>query len=95
MIPAPDATTLENLKYVTDLIKTEVNVKEIQVVTTEDSTIKLVKALNPTLKLWVKIRQADERNCSSRECVYTGSNWRSRENGQIILPCQVAKWWWN
>ena len=54
VIPAPDATTLENLKYVTDLIKTEVNVKEIQVVTTEDSTIKLVKALNPTLKLWVK-----------------------------------------
>jgi len=50
VIPVPDQKTLEELQYVADLIKTEVNVKELQIVTNENSTIKLVKRIKPNFK---------------------------------------------
>ncbi len=50
VIPAPDAKTLEQLSYISSLIKTEVNIKELEVVTAEDSSISLVKRIKPNFK---------------------------------------------
>ena len=51
VIPAPDQETLEALLRVEDLIKSEVNVKEIVIVRAEDSEIKLVKKIKPNFKV--------------------------------------------
>ena len=51
VIPAPDQETLEALLRVQDLIKSEVNVKEIVIVRAEDSEIKLVKKIKPNFKV--------------------------------------------
>ena len=51
VIPAPDQTALEALMRVADLIKSEVNVKELQIVNKEDSTIQLVKKIKPNFKV--------------------------------------------
>ena len=50
VIPAPDSKTLEQLRYVAALIKSEVNVKELQIVKAEDSEIQLVKKIKPNFK---------------------------------------------
>ncbi len=50
VIPAPDAETLANLQYVAELIKNEVNVKELQVVSKAESEIQLVKKTKPNFK---------------------------------------------
>jgi len=50
VIPAPDQTTLEQLLYVSNLIKSEVNVKDLQIVKAEESEIKLVKKIKPNFK---------------------------------------------
>ena len=51
VIPAPDQDTLEALLHVQDLIKSEVNVKEMVIVRAEDSEIKLVKKIKPNFKV--------------------------------------------
>ena len=51
VIPAPDQETLEALLHVQDLIKSEVNVKEMIIVRAEDSEIKLVKKIKPNFKV--------------------------------------------
>ena len=51
LIPAPDQETLEALLRVEDLIKSEVNVKELVIVRAEDSEIKLVKKIKPNFKV--------------------------------------------
>ena len=51
VIPAPDQETLEALLHVQDLIKSEVNVKEMVIVRAEDSEIKLVKKIKPNFKV--------------------------------------------
>ena len=51
VIPAPDQETLEALLRVQDLIKSEVNVKELVIVRAEDSEIKLVKKIKPNFKV--------------------------------------------
>ena len=51
VIPAPDQETLEALLCVEDLIKSEVNVKEMVIVRAEDSEIKLVKKIKPNFKV--------------------------------------------
>ena len=51
VIPAPDQETLEALLRVEDLIKSEVNVKELVIVHAEDSEIKLVKKIKPNFKV--------------------------------------------
>ena len=50
VIPVSDQATMEALNLVADLIKAEVNVKELQVVTSDQSTIKLVKRIKPNFK---------------------------------------------
>ncbi len=51
VIPAPDQETLKALLRVQDLIKSEVNVKELVIVRAEDSEIKLVKKIKPNFKV--------------------------------------------
>ena len=51
VIPAPDAETLHALLHVQDLIKSEVNVKELQIVRAEDAEVQLVKKIKPNFKV--------------------------------------------
>ena len=51
VIPAPDKETLEALLHVQDLIKSEVNVKELVITTAENSEVKLVKKIKPNFKV--------------------------------------------
>ena len=51
VIPTPDAQTMEALQHVSDLIKSEVNVKELLIVRAEDSEVKLVKKIKPNFKV--------------------------------------------
>ncbi len=50
VIPVVDVTAKEELLYVADLVKTEVNVKELQVVLADESDIRLVKRVKPNFK---------------------------------------------
>ncbi len=50
VIPVVDAIAKEELLYVADLVKTEVNVKELQVVLADESDIRLVKRVKPNFK---------------------------------------------
>ena len=50
VVPVPDATAKEELLYVADLVKTEVNVKELQVVLSDESKIRLVKRAKANFK---------------------------------------------
>ena len=51
VIPTPDAETAEALLHVADLIKSEVNVKELVIVPAEQSEIRLVKKIKPNFKV--------------------------------------------
>ena len=51
VIPTPDAETAEALLHVADLIKSEVNVKELVIVPAEQSEIRLVKKIKPQFKV--------------------------------------------
>ena len=51
VIPAPDEATLQALLHVQDLIKSEVNVKELVIVRAEDSEVQLVKKIKPNFKV--------------------------------------------
>ena len=51
VIPTPDAETAEALQHVADLIKSEVNVKELVIVPAEQSEIRLVKKIKPQFKV--------------------------------------------
>ena len=51
VIPTSDAQTMVALQHVSDLIKSEVNVKELLIVRAEDSEVKLVKKIKPNFKV--------------------------------------------
>ena len=51
VIPTPDQETTDALLHVADLIKSEVNVKELVIVPAEQSEIKLVKKIKPNFKV--------------------------------------------
>ena len=51
VIPAPDEATLQALNKVADLIRSEVNVKELDIVSKENSSIQLVKKIRPNFKV--------------------------------------------
>ena len=51
VIPAPDEATLQALNKVADLIRSEVNVKELDIVSKENSTIQLIKKIRPNFKV--------------------------------------------
>ena len=47
VIPAPDSETRQALLHVEDLIKSEVNIKELAIVSKDDKTVRLVKKIKP------------------------------------------------
>ena len=51
VIPTPDQETTDALLHVADLIKSEVNVKELVIVPAEQSEIRLVKKIKPNFKI--------------------------------------------
>ena len=51
VIPTPDQETTDALLHVADLIKSEVNVKELIIVPAEQSEIRLVKKIKPQFKV--------------------------------------------
>lgn len=51
VIPASDKETLQALLHVQDLIKSEVNVKELVITTAENSEVRLVKKIKPNFKV--------------------------------------------
>jgi isoleucyl-tRNA synthetase len=51
VIPTPDSETTDALLHVSDLIKSEVNVKELIIVPAEQSEIRLVKKIKPNFKV--------------------------------------------
>jgi isoleucyl-tRNA synthetase len=51
VIPTPDKETTEALLHVAELIKSEVNVKELVIVPAEQSEIRLVKKIKPNFKV--------------------------------------------
>ena len=59
VIPTPDQETADALLHVADLIKSEVNVKELVIVPAEQSEIRLVKKIKPQFKVLGKKVGAD------------------------------------
>ena len=51
VIPTPDQETTDALLHVADLIKSEVNVKELVIVPAEQSEIRLIKKIKPQFKV--------------------------------------------
>ncbi len=51
VIPATDSEMRTNLLHVTELIKQEVNVKELQIVEPDDEAVQLVKKIRPNFKV--------------------------------------------
>jgi isoleucyl-tRNA synthetase len=50
VVPAPDDKTFEQLSYVADLVKTEVNIKELEVIAADKDVNNLVKKIKPNFK---------------------------------------------
>ena len=50
VIPAPDNITFKQLSYIADLVKDEVNVKEIEIIPAENDMENLVKKIKPNFK---------------------------------------------
>ncbi|MDD4993629.1 MAG: isoleucine--tRNA ligase [Paludibacter sp.] len=50
VIPAPDEITFNQLSYIADLVKAEVNVKEIEVIPADNDMENLVKKIKPNFK---------------------------------------------
>lgn len=51
VIPATDEETKLNLKHISDLVKAEVNIKELMIVSADDPTVRLVKKIRPNFKV--------------------------------------------
>ena len=50
VIPAPDEKTFEQINYIADLIKAEVNIKELEVISADTEMENLVKKIKPNFK---------------------------------------------
>ena len=50
VIPAPDEKMFNQLKYIADLVKAEVNIKEIEVLSSDNDLENLVKKIKPNFK---------------------------------------------
>ena len=50
VVPAPDSATFDQLNYIADLIKAEVNVKELEIIPAENDVENLVKKIKPNFK---------------------------------------------
>lgn len=50
VVPAPDEITFKQLSYIADLVKAEVNVKELEVISPDNDMKNLVKKIKPNFK---------------------------------------------
>jgi isoleucyl-tRNA synthetase len=50
VVPAPDETTYKQLSYIAELVKAEVNVKELEVIPADNDMENLVKKIKPNFK---------------------------------------------
>ncbi len=50
VVPAPDEITYQQLSYIADLVKAEVNVKEFEVIPADNDVANLVKKIKPNFK---------------------------------------------
>ena len=92
VIPAPDNKTLDQLKYIADLVKAEVNVKELQVVTDEDNAVKLVKKIKPNFKTLGKKYGKQMKEIASIVNAFSQDQIAEIErNGQILLPLESGE----
>ena len=92
VIPAPDNKTLDQLKYIADLVKAEVNVKELQVVTDEDNAVKLVKKIKPNFKTLGKKYGKQMKEIASVVNAFSQDQIAEIErNGQILLPLESGE----
>ena len=70
-----------------DLIEVEVNVKELQIVTAEDDTVKLVKRINPNFKTLGKKYGKQMKEIAAAVAALTQDEIGHIErDGQIVLP---------
>ena len=89
---APDNKTLDQLKYIADLVKAEVNVKELQVVTDEDNAVKLVKKIKPNFKTLGKKYGKQMKEIASVVNAFSQDQIAEIErNGQILLPLESGE----
>ena len=86
VMPAPDEKTLRQLSYISDLIKTEVNVKELEIVSAGSSAVKLVKRIKPNFKTLGKKYGKQMKAIAAAVNGFSQDEISSIEkNGQIIL----------
>ncbi len=86
VMPVADEATLAALNDVAELIKTEVNIKDLQVVTAENSTVKLVKRIKPNFKTLGKKYGKQMKEIAATVGAFTQEQIAEIENnGQIVL----------
>lgn len=95
VVPTTDTKTLEQLTYIGDLVKNEVNIKELQVVSADDTTIQLVKRIKPNFKVLGKkygkqmkaiaalINQFSQEDIANLEAA--GSTTLTIDNNDIVI----------
>ncbi|HPW90334.1 MAG TPA: isoleucine--tRNA ligase [Paludibacteraceae bacterium] len=87
IIPASDKKTLEELLYMAELIKAEVNLKELEVVSTETSTVKLIKRIKPNFKTLGKKYGKQMKEIAATLDEFTQEQIQTVETkGDITLP---------
>ncbi|MGM9818218.1 MAG: isoleucine--tRNA ligase [Paludibacteraceae bacterium] len=87
VVPVPSESVMQQLQHVADLVKTEVNIKELLIVTNENSTIKLVKRIKPNFKTLGKQYGKQMKEIAAAIATLTQEQIGNIETrGQIVLP---------
>lgn len=87
VVPVPNESVMQQLQHVADLVKTEVNIKELQIVTNENSTVKLVKRIKPNFKTLGKKYGKQMKEIAVAIVALTQDRIADIETrGQIVLP---------
>ena len=87
VVPVPNESVMQQLQHVADLVKTEVNIKELQIVTNENSTVKLVKRIKPNFKTLGKKYGKQMKEIAAAIAALTQDRIADIETrGQIVLP---------
>ncbi|MDD6642427.1 MAG: isoleucine--tRNA ligase [Bacteroidales bacterium] len=87
VVPVLNESVMQQLQHVADLVKTEVNIKELQIVTNENSTVKLVKRIKPNFKTLGKKYGKQMKEIAAAIAALTQDRIADIETrGQIVLP---------
>ena len=93
VIPAPDEATLQALNKVADLIRSEVNVKELDIVSKEDSTIQLIKKIRPNFKVLGKKAGKQMKDLAAAIAAMTQEDIAKMEaEGSFDLKLATGNW---